>query len=142
MERVERIDRPERMDRGDRYDRGDRGERGDRPDRDRDRDRGHRFDRPTRIDRGRPVQRASVPRQQQQERYDTQPRTYEAKDGTIKTLMSVKELEDKTRTELVEIAKGLEIPNLQRIKKRDIVFPILEAQAKAAGLHFATGVLE
>ncbi|HET9342712.1 MAG TPA: transcription termination factor Rho [Candidatus Eremiobacteraceae bacterium] len=86
-----------------------------------------------------------VPRQQQQqpvERYDNSPKTYVGKDGTVMNLLSVKELEDKTRTELIELAKSLEIPNLQRIKKRDIVFPILEAQAKAAGLHFATGVLE
>ncbi|MBC5823814.1 MAG: transcription termination factor Rho [Candidatus Eremiobacteraeota bacterium] len=58
------------------------------------------------------------------------------------SLLSVKELEDKTRTELVELAKLLDVPNLQRIKKPDLIFPILEAQAKAAGLHFATGVLE
>jgi len=168
-ERVERgydrQDRPERQDRGerverDRSDRGERQDRQDRPDRyerhDRDsrdgrdrQDRG-RYDRQDRGDRGRfdrggrPPGRVFVPRQQQQpvERYDNQPKTYVGKDGTVKNLMSVKELEDKTRTELIEIAKGLEIPNLQRIKKRDIVFPILEAQAKAAGLHFATGVLE
>ena len=161
FERAERQERPERGDRADRYERPERGDRGDRAertdrqdryervermDRDRgDRDRGGRYDRGDRgrYDRGsRPVQRVFVPRQQPPERYDNQPRTYEAKDGTVKTLLTVKELEDKTRTELVEIAKSLEIPDLARIKKRDIVFPILEAQAKAAGLHFATGVLE
>ena len=154
-ERLERADRVERYDRGDRPERGDRGERperydrGERPERyergDRDRSDRGRYDRGDRgrYDRGgRPMQRVFVPRQQQPERYENQPRTYEAKDGTVKTLLTVKELEDKTRTELVEIAKGLEIPDLNRIKKRDIVFPILEAQAKAAGLHFATGVLE
>jgi transcription termination factor Rho len=135
---VERSERPERVERVDSRDRGDRGDRGNRYDRG---DRGNRYDRGQRG--GPPVQRVFVQRQPPpQERYEAQPRTYEAKDGTIKPLMTVKELEDKTRTELVEIAKTLDIPNLQRIKKSDIVFPILEAQAKAAGLHFATGVLE
>ena len=165
-DRQERSDRPDRGDRieRDRPDRGDRQDRQDRPDRQdryerhdregrdgRDRQDRGRYDRQDRGDRdrarfdrgGRQPGRVFVPRQQQQvERYDNQPKTYVGKDGTVKNLMSVKELEDKTRTELIEIAKGLEIPNLQRIKKRDIVFPILEAQAKAAGLHFATGVLE
>ncbi|HXM18853.1 MAG TPA: transcription termination factor Rho [Candidatus Tumulicola sp.] len=71
-----------------------------------------------------------------------QPKTYETKDGTVMNILNIKELEEKTRTELIELAKTLEIPDLQRIKKQDLVFPILEAQAKAAGLNFATGVLE
>ena len=146
VERAERIERPERIERGERPherpDRQERPERQERHERGGRYERGDRSNRYERGDRGRPMQRVFVQRQQPQERYESQPRTYEAKDGTIKTLMTVKELEDKTRTELVEIAKSLDIKDLQRIKKRDIVFPILEAQAKAAGLHFATGVLE
>ncbi|HLJ82858.1 MAG TPA: transcription termination factor Rho [Candidatus Eremiobacteraceae bacterium] len=60
----------------------------------------------------------------------------------IHELLSVRQLEEKTRAELVEYAKLLEIKDLQRIKKRELIVPILEAQAKAAGLHFAIGVLE
>ncbi|HMF29375.1 MAG TPA: Rho termination factor N-terminal domain-containing protein, partial [Candidatus Cybelea sp.] len=78
-----------------------------------------------------------------QERFEPpQPKTFKTKDGEEHNLLTVKELEDKTRNELVELARKLEIPDLQRIKKQDLVFPILEAQAKAAGLNFATGVLD
>jgi len=87
------------------------------------------------------VQRVFQPRAYP-ERVEVQPKTFQAKDGTVMPILSVKELEEKTRTDLIELAKVLDIPNLQRIKKQDLVFPILEAQAKAAGMNFATGVLE
>ena len=106
--------------------RADRVER--RFERERDRSGGGRPDR---------QQHAFVARQ-----YPEQPRTFVAKNGETMTMMSVKELEDKTRSDLVALAKVLDIPNLQRIKKQDLIFPILEAQAKAAGVNFATGVLE
>jgi len=88
------------------------------------------------------MQRAFQPNRQQQERYDNQPRSFTDKEGVIHELLSVRQLEEKTRAELVEYAKLLEIKDLQRIKKRELIVPILEAQAKAAGLHFAIGVLE
>ncbi len=88
------------------------------------------------------MQRAFQPNRQQQERYDNQPRSFTDKEGVAHELLSVRQLEEKTRAELVEYAKLLEIKDLQRIKKRELIVPILEAQAKAAGLHFAIGVLE
>jgi transcription termination factor Rho len=88
------------------------------------------------------MQRAFQPNRQQQERYDNQPRTFTDPEGNVHELLSVRQLEEKTRTELLEYAKLLDIKDIARIKKREIIFPILEAQAKAAGLHFAIGVLE
>ncbi len=144
-QRPESSERPERFERSERPERFERVERGERPER---YERVDRYERPERgnyrYDRGRqdrPVQRIYQVRPPQ-ERYEPQPKTFQAKDGTTMSLLSVKELEDKTRTELVELAKLLDVPNLQRVKKPDLIFPILEAQAKAAGLHFATGVLE
>jgi len=129
-DRPERYERAERGDRG--YDRGDRPERGERY------DRGGRYDRGSRGERG--VQRVFPPRYQ--EREQPTPKTFQTKDGETMPFLSVKELEEKTRTELVELAKTLGIKDLQRIKKQDLIFPILEAQAAAAGLNFAIGVLE
>jgi len=134
-ERFERFDRPDRHDRGQRFERQDRGNNG-RFDRDRDR-----------IDRGGgrmvgQMQRAFQPNRQQQERYDNQPRTFTDHEGNVHELLSVRQLEEKTRSELLEYAKLLDIKDIARIKKREIIFPILEAQAKAAGLHFAIGVLD
>ncbi len=77
-----------------------------------------------------------------QEREQPPPKSFQTKDGETLPFLSVRELEEKTRTELVELAKTLEIKDLQRIKKQDLIFPILEAQAKHAGLNFAIGVLE
>jgi transcription termination factor Rho len=133
-------ERYERYDRGDRHDRHDRGQRFDRQ------DRGPRFDRnrgeTSRVQPAQPMQRAFQPNRQQQERYDNQPRSFTDKEGVAHELLSVRQLEEKTRAELVEYAKLLEIKDLQRIKKRELIVPILEAQAKAAGLHYAIGVLE
>ena len=132
-ERTERYDRSERQERAQNYDRAERPERSERY------DRGGRYDRGTRGERG--VQRV-FPARTYQEREQPPPKTFQTKDGATMPFLSVKELEEKTRTELVELAKTLEIKDLQRIKKQDLIFPILEAQAKAAGLNFAIGVLE
>ena len=134
-ERPERYEqRQERPERGQGYDRGERPERGERYDRG-----GGRYDRGNRGERG--VQRV-FPARTYQEREQPPPKTFQTKDGETMPFMSVKELEEKTRTELIELAKTLGIKDLQRIKKQDLIFPILEAQASAAGLNFAIGVLE
>jgi len=148
-ERSERADRPERVERPDRAERPERYERSERPDRSYDRveraerneryDRGGRYDRGSRNERG--VQRV-FPARTFQEREQPPPKSFQTKDGETLPFLSVRELEEKTRNELVELAKTLEIKDLQRIKKQDLIFPILEAQAKAAGLNFAIGVLE
>ena len=132
-ERTERYERPERAERSQNYDRAERSERSERY------DRGGRYDRGNRGERG--VQRV-FPARTFQEREQPPPKSFQTKDGETLPFLSVRELEEKTRTELVELAKTLGIKDLQRIKKQDLIFPILEAQAKAAGLNFAIGVLE
>ncbi len=148
VDRVDRADRPERGNRADRVEQANRGERQeqqrlDRPDRPERPERGGRYDRDRGRGRNNDRQQPRVfPVRQYQERVEPQPKTFQTKDGEELNFLSVKELEDKTRTELVELARKLDVENLQRIKKQDLVFPILEAQAKAAGLHFAIGVLD
>ncbi|MDQ3813087.1 MAG: transcription termination factor Rho [Armatimonadota bacterium] len=51
-------------------------------------------------------------------------------------------LEDKNLTELREIAKELNIPSAGSLKKSDLVFRILEAQAETSGHLFKKGILE
>jgi transcription termination factor Rho len=51
-------------------------------------------------------------------------------------------LEDKNLTELREIAKELSIPAATSLKKSDLVFRILEAQAETSGNSFKKGILE
>jgi len=140
--RDEYAERPERTERYERADRPERGQGYDRPERPERYERGGLYDRGNRGERGeRGVQRV-FPARTYQEREQAPPKTFQNKDGETMPFLSVKELEEKTRTELVELAKTLEIKDLQRIKKQDLIFPILEAQAKAAGLNFAIGVLE
>lgn len=51
-------------------------------------------------------------------------------------------LEDKNLTELREIAKNLNIAGATTMKKTDLVFRILEAQAETAGHLFKKGILD
>ena len=56
--------------------------------------------------------------------------------------MDIGDLKTMTISELTEYAKSLGIDNLTGLKKADIIFKILEAQAQKNGLLFAEGVLE
>jgi len=56
--------------------------------------------------------------------------------------MDIDELKKLKISELAEYAKSLGITNLTGLKTADIIFKILEAQAKQNGLMFAEGVLE
>jgi transcription termination factor Rho len=56
--------------------------------------------------------------------------------------MELAELESKTVEELQGIARDLEIPNTDRLRKRDLTFKILQTQAENSGLIFGQGVLE
>lgn len=51
-------------------------------------------------------------------------------------------LTSKTISELYDTAATLEVDNYNTLKKPDLIFAILEAQAKKNGLLFASGVLE
>ncbi|MGH9556049.1 MAG: Rho termination factor N-terminal domain-containing protein, partial [Terriglobales bacterium] len=56
--------------------------------------------------------------------------------------MNISELKEKSISELVRIAKELNVAGASGMRKQDLIFKILQAQAEAAGLIFANGVLE
>lgn len=58
------------------------------------------------------------------------------------TFLDIRELEDKKLTELYHYAKEFQIPYYGNMKKRELIFAILKAQAEKDGLMFAEGVLE
>ncbi|WP_438938747.1 transcription termination factor Rho [Alicyclobacillus fastidiosus] len=58
------------------------------------------------------------------------------------TNLDIKELEEKKLTELYKYAKEYQIPYYGTMKKRELIFSILKAQAEKDGLIFAAGVLE
>src|SRR6266436_4799848 len=56
--------------------------------------------------------------------------------------MTIAELKEKGITELTRIARTLELPGASGMRKADLIFRILQAQAEKEGLIFAEGVLE
>src|SRR4026208_668103 len=56
--------------------------------------------------------------------------------------MTIADLKDKTITELTRVARTLEIPGATGMRKADLIFRILQAQAEQDGLIFAEGALE
>ncbi len=56
--------------------------------------------------------------------------------------MDIRELEGKKLVELYQFAKEFQIPYYGNMKKRELIFAILKAQAEKDGLMFAEGVLE
>lgn len=56
--------------------------------------------------------------------------------------MDIRELESQKLTELYALAKEFQIPYYGNMKKRELVFAILKAQAEKDGLMFAAGVLD
>ncbi len=56
--------------------------------------------------------------------------------------MEIGELEEKKLSELREIARELEIPRVSAIKKQNLVYEIMKADAEAKGNHFRGGILE
>ncbi len=56
--------------------------------------------------------------------------------------MNLVELKEKTISELSEIARSLNLAGISALRKQELLFKILEAQAEKDGLIFAEGVLE
>ncbi|MDX1654438.1 MAG: transcription termination factor Rho [Candidatus Competibacteraceae bacterium] len=56
--------------------------------------------------------------------------------------MNLTELKKKSASELLEIAQGLNLDNMARSRKQEIIFAILKAQAKNGEDIFGDGVLE
>ena len=56
--------------------------------------------------------------------------------------MTISELKEKSIIELTRIARTLALPGASGMRKADLIFRILQAQAEKEGLIFAEGVLE
>jgi transcription termination factor Rho len=56
--------------------------------------------------------------------------------------MELGELEAKTLTELQAIAKELELPNVDKLRKHDLALQIIRTKAEQAGLLFKEGILD
>jgi transcription termination factor Rho len=56
--------------------------------------------------------------------------------------MTIADLKEKSITELTRVARTLDIPGASGMRKADLIFKILQAQAEKEGLIFAEGVLE
>ncbi len=65
-----------------------------------------------------------------------------AKDTSTPSLLSLSDLKEQSIGRLAEVAKGLAIENPLSMRKQELVFRILQAQAEQEGLFFAEGVLE
>ena len=56
--------------------------------------------------------------------------------------MNLSELKTKSASETINIAEGMGIENLSRMRKQDIIFSILKAHAKNGEDIYGNGVLE
>lgn len=56
--------------------------------------------------------------------------------------LQISDLEEMKLTELYKLAKKYQIPYYGQLKKRELIFAILRAQAEQSGLMFMEGVLE
>jgi len=56
--------------------------------------------------------------------------------------LNLTELETKTKDELLEVAKELDISGANGLRKQDLVFRIMQAKAEREGNYFAGGILD
>jgi len=56
--------------------------------------------------------------------------------------MDISQLESKSRDELVELAKEMDIPDYTKLKKQDLIMRLLQADAEQQGNIFCSGILE
>src|SRR5437773_2994287 len=56
--------------------------------------------------------------------------------------LNLTELETKTKDELMEVAKDLDIGGANGLRKQDLVFKIMQAKAESEGNYFAGGILD
>jgi transcription termination factor Rho len=62
--------------------------------------------------------------------------------GNRQTGLDIKTLKEMNISELVDVAKKLEVDGASSLRKQELIFKILQAQAEKSGLIFAEGVLE
>jgi transcription termination factor Rho len=65
-----------------------------------------------------------------------------SKQDSFKESKNVSDLKSKKVSELIQIAKGLDVSGYSDLKKQELIFKIIEAQTKKDGFAFAIGVLE
>jgi transcription termination factor Rho len=65
-----------------------------------------------------------------------------AKPDSFKESKNVSDLKSKKVSELIQIAKNLDVSGYGDLKKQELIFKIIEAQTKKDGFAFAIGVLE
>ena len=56
--------------------------------------------------------------------------------------MDISQLENKTKDELVELAKEMGVSNHTSLKKQDLIMRLLEAHAQQQGYMFCSGILD
>ena len=56
--------------------------------------------------------------------------------------MDISQLENKTKEELLDIVKDMELPDCTSLEKPDLIRRLLQADAEQQGNIFSTGVLE
>jgi transcription termination factor Rho len=56
--------------------------------------------------------------------------------------LNLTELETKTKDELLEVARGLDITGVNGVRKQDLIFRIMQASAEKEGNYFAGGILD
>jgi len=56
--------------------------------------------------------------------------------------VNISDLENKTVSELYQIAKDINLIGYSRLRKKELIFEIMKAQIQKDGLLFAQGILE
>lgn len=69
-------------------------------------------------------------------------KTNNSKADSFKESKNVTDLKSKKVSELIQIAKDLDVSGYSDLKKQELIFKIIEAQTKKDGFAFAVGVLE
>ena len=82
-------------------------------------------------------------RYRQKERTESKPHTNNTNNNTgPKTSISVQSLKEMNITDLIEYAKKFGVPDLDSMKKQEIIFKILESQSEQNVEIYAEGILE
>ena len=69
-------------------------------------------------------------------------KTNNTKTASFQDSKNVTDLKSKKVSELIELAKDLQVSGYSDLKKQELIFKIIEAQTKKDGFAFAVGVLE
>ena len=56
--------------------------------------------------------------------------------------MNISQLQNKSRDELIELAKEMGLSNYTSLKKQDIIMRLLQAETEQQGYTFCGGILE